>query len=1060
MRKLLIAFLLLAAIMATPLLIMRSQQAIVFIAHWWVDSFTDFRLELRNPELRPLRGFASAEEIHLYPKADDAPPLLSVLDFSSDLNAWDLYSGNLKRSQLSANQVVIYTSSTGQAAEPAPMQWLQYLTWLPETLTLDQLHVVRASGDVTILRLSDLAGHRLPGAAFELSASSRYAGEPLDIQIQLSAGRNEAVFTSLAMDAVLTAGQSDSRAELQGELRGTQQDFSYDLSLNADYREVDLFLAAFNARRDIQGALSVTAAMRGDTEGFTLSNARFVLDNMPQYGFEAVGTLQYGKSGTSTLNLVTAGEIDTTAPLLNRLPVDLRPLGRAQGNARVTGSLQRPILDRFLLRSENAQGLAIKVMGRLEQDASQNRLEWDLQGPRLSTLSHWTGPLPHETGPFRASGVVSGKQGGLTLEDLIVEAGSRDTVLLRAEGDAKSLGLTQELGLAAIHQARLDLLVYTPDSSQLAPYLDLEVPGGFEVSGSLQLEGSGTSLEIKGGKLEAVSSDITATATPTAGVLLPENERILEGLQSGFVIAMSDTSALSQFFARPVPVLGALTGTGKLSQYGARVALEDIELALQRSDSQLGMSGKVGNLAAMQDIRLQSQFSGIEARDLLMTALENFDYPRELGRLEGGFTLLKRSDEWTLEALRLETTDRNGPLFFTSGGSIGSLFKVPAFNLNARFHLRDPALLAALSGLRMNPASGQITLKSRGGSTDFSSTGRVGDTLLELDGNVQHTPDGVEKLQARLASPMVHLADLGLQAKRTTSAQYLPSEQIELNTIQHLENALNRAPRYKTDIAIDFTGIDGDNTNITSFDLHYTGEQQRYTLRRFTVAYDESTTEVRGIIDLNSRPPFTSLAVEASALPLKTLTEDLGIDFDISGTAYLRGGLSAQGASGKALLADLDGNIALALEDAVIDGAAYDVLATDLLAWFYSGAALEKSTYVDCSMAKFLLNDGIATSDSLYVETSKMVATGDARLDLAKQKMDINFTPRSKSRSLQIPSSIRLKGSFDDPSVTLSPVAAAFDAYAEVLTLVPRISGRLFGIKRAKKKSRPCQPAE
>ncbi len=189
MRKLLIAFLLVAAIMATPLLIMRSQQAIVLIAHWWVDSFTDFRLELRNPELKPLQGFASAGEIHLYPKANDAPPLLSVLGFSSDLNVWDLYAGNLKRSKLFANQVVIYTSSTSSAAEPAPMQWLQYLTWLPETLTLGQLHVVRASGDVTILRLRDLAGHRLPDTAFELAASAQYAGEPLDMQIELSAGQ-------------------------------------------------------------------------------------------------------------------------------------------------------------------------------------------------------------------------------------------------------------------------------------------------------------------------------------------------------------------------------------------------------------------------------------------------------------------------------------------------------------------------------------------------------------------------------------------------------------------------------------------------------------------------------------------------------------------------------------------------------------------------------------------------------------------------------------------------------------------------------------------------------
>jgi hypothetical protein len=84
------------------------------------------------------------------------------------------------------------------------------------------------------------------------------------------------------------------------------------------------------------------------------------------------------------------------------------------------------------------------------------------------------------------------------------------------------------------------------------------------------------------------------------------------------------------------------------------------------------------------------------------------------------------------------------------------------------------------------------------------------------------------------------------------------------------------------------------------------------------------------------------------------------------------------------------------------------------------------------------------------------VATGDARLNLARQTLDVSFTPLSKSRSLQIPSSIRLKGTFDKPTVTLSPITAAFDASAQVLTLVPRIAGRIFGVKPGPESTRPC----
>lgn len=172
----------------------------------------------------------------------------------------------------------------------------------------------------------------------------------------------------------------------------------------------------------------------------------------------------------------------------------------------------------------------------------------------------------------------------------------------------------------------------------------------------------------------------------------------------------------------------------------------------------------------------------------------------------------------------------------------------------------------------------------------------------------------------------------------------------------------------------------------------------------------------------------------------------------------MRGGITSQGSSYQRLLETLNGNLAVSLKNAVVEGAAYDILATDLLAWFYSGAALEDSTKIDCTMALFLLNDGVASTDSLYIETSKMVATGSALLNLADQSLDVRFTPRSKTRKLQVPSSIRVKGNFEKPKVTISPVAAAADAYAEILSLLPQLVRRIFGSDRRKRIERPCDP--
>jgi uncharacterized protein involved in outer membrane biogenesis len=141
----------------------------------------------------------------------------------------------------------------------------------------------------------------------------------------------------------------------------------------------------------------------------------------------------------------------------------------------------------------------------------------------------------------------------------------------------------------------------------------------------------------------------------------------------------------------------------------------------------------------------------------------------------------------------------------------------------------------------------------------------------------------------------------------------------------------------------------------------------------------------------------------------------------------------------------------------VIEGAAYDVLATDFFGWIYSGAMMEKYTDIECTMAKFQLNDGVASSDSLYIETDKMLATGEGKFDLVNKKMDVTVTPLSKSRILQVPSSVRLKGSFTKLTPIISPVTAAADAYAQVLTAVPQLAMRLFGISQdVEKQQEPC----
>jgi uncharacterized protein involved in outer membrane biogenesis len=373
--------------------------------------------------------------------------------------------------------------------------------------------------------------------------------------------------------------------------------------------------------------------------------------------------------------------------------------------------------------------------------------------------------------------------------------------------------------------------------------------------------------------------------------------------------------------------------------------------------------------------------------------------------------------------------------------------------------VRDTALLEVLTGLRVQPVKADITVATAPNRVDITASGHAGNTRVETGVQVGYGKAGISNLAASIFTPNLHLGDLGLQASKEDGDQYAPGANINTEAKSGIESLLDRSPRYPTDIQLKVDGITGRNTNIDSLDIHVTGEDNRYTLRRFSLTYDEGMAEIRGVIDLNPNPPVASLAGEALAIPLSTLSRDLGAPSDIRGRLTARGGITASGVDIPSLVASLDGSLAIALEDTVIQGAAYDVLATDFLAWIYSGAALETSTHLDCTMARFEISDGIARTDSLYVESARMIATGRGKFDLPRQKMDLTITPRSRTRSFQIPSEVRLKGDMSSPQPTISPISAAADASAQALLLLPKLALRLFGSGggQSQKGIQPCQ---
>jgi hypothetical protein len=1071
MRRLWITLIIALLLVAAPALALRSPAVVLALVHWAMGAFTELRLELKNPVIALYSGKISADELHLIPRGTAGPALLTVLNLEAQTRLGELLSARLDTATLSASQVLIYVSENDEASDPKPSTWMQLTTWLPARLDVGQVHLITASENTWIFPLKNLRGRRSEPDTFRATALADYEGEPLEAELEILGTHEDGVVQSVQLEAAFNAPESDSRVALEGVLEGDEERFHYDFTATASYRDIGEFLHGLDSSTALHGALELEARMVGDARSFTLSDASMTLDNMPDYGFEAAGELYYSRDDDSRVRLIAAGEMSNLEYLVNWLDLDITELGGAQASVSLSGTLEDPVIDNFVLITESAEGLAVNISGRLrslnlnslEEMSSApdlNEIRVDARAPSIAVLERWTGETGFEPGPWRASWITRGSRETLQLNDIVLEAGTADTFKLRVEGSIDKIANAVDISLSSVEGVDLSVSASTQDSAHLTALVGRELPPFHRVEATLELAGSGELLALSDGQVQIDSSDLQAMISDISGSYRPAAEiNPLRDARGYLDIAISDTGMLSQYTEREVPILGPATLTGELRQQAEHFQLAQLELAIDGEDLALATRGSIDDLQNLAGVRLQNTVTGLDIQRLLATLVEGLQHDGSLGELKGTFALHDRKEKWHIADLEISTSKTGGPVEFMGRGAIDDLTGFTTANLDAELVVRDTALLEALSGLRIQPVRARLSVKSRPEVLDISARADAGDTSVQADVNIGHDNNRITSLRAEVTTPHLHLADLGLQASEDPEENYAPAADIEADTRTQLEKLLENSPDYPTDVQISVEGITGENTSIDSLDIHVTGENDRYTLRRFSMGYDHAQAELRGIIDLNPSPPAVSLAGEALGFPLSTLSRDLGAPSDIRGRMTARGGISASGTDTTALTASLDGSVAIALEDTIIQGGAYDVLATDLLAWIYSGAVLETSTHLDCTMARFDIKKGVARTDSIYVQSERMIATGKGIFDLPGQKMDLTIIPRSRSRSFQIPSEVRLKGDFGDPRATISPIAAAADASAQALLLIPKLAMRLFGRNSGPSQEgiQPCQ---
>ena len=163
------------------------------------------------------------------------------------------------------------------------------------------------------------------------------------------------------------------------------------------------------------------------------------------------------------------------------------------------------------------------------------------------------------------------------------------------------------------------------------------------------------------------------------------------------------------------------------------------------------------------------------------------------------------------------------------------------------------------------------------------------------------------------------------------------------------------------------------------------------------------------------------------------LMRDSDVHSDVSGHLDIDLDLRGRGASPHAIASTLDGKAEIFSEGGKIHSRTLKIFAvglTDILGPLFGSKSDAK---VNCMVARFKLDEGIATSRALLLDSEVMSLAGEGTIDLRDEKLDLLFRTGTRSPSLaSLAVPFKVTGTLKNPSVLPDPVAAASGAVKAV----------------------------
>jgi hypothetical protein len=523
----------------------------------------------------------------------------------------------------------------------------------------------------------------------------------------------------------------------------------------------------------------------------------------------------------------------------------------------------------------------------------------------------------------------------------------------------------------------------------------------------------------------------------------------------------------------------------RIKKKTAKLRVEALKFESGRADTvRVELDGKIADLESLiasagkspAGVILEGHVAAASTEQL--AALIGKPVP-DLGRLDARFDLRGEKDDWSVSTATVAITDEAG-LDFKATGKASRLLSDAHFDSKLELRIPDPKRTVARIGGSIPPISAiAVDGRLEGGLEKGSFNGRIdlGSTQFKTQLDVE-LQDPRPRVTGTLSTPVLRLGDFLAPGGRSNDPAGEPATSDAVHGEQHVgvdERFFSDQPlrfdllhHADVDLKLIADKIEGERIRTERLELVLRVENGRLKAHHKKLKHEGGTVSTALEIDNAVDPPKVSIKGRANNISLGALHAQVSdspqlleglfsYDLDVTGS----------GRSLHELLSTSNGRYGYIMENVELTGGDIDMLAFNSVQLLMATVVSKKHTTIECSIGKFNVRKGVATSKILFLHTPKMVASGTGHVDFNDETVDVLVNTDAKTILFKRKGVLRIYGPMEHLKIDANVKGRALGATAGAAAMVtlPALGFSLLGLSYLEgfigdgQKS-PCIPTE